>query len=219
MFFELARQFLEAAHKVEGNKMSSRPSLPRASAGCRRIATSRCPVGTARARFGRPGRSARTGPDNSLRQRTVLWLGATSNDRDTDADTDTDTDTGGARVQSDADAAGSANAAQQPAADVASTPADTVGPGIDTARLSTEEIQRQMGELRRAKEDQEATLAAKEESLASGVLEEVGLIQWPSFGSAFVNTLLVVAIVLATSFTLFGVNTALTELSGVIYAK
>ena len=178
-------------------------------------------MGTARARFGRPGRSARTGPDNSLRQRTVLWLGATSNDRDTDADTDadTDTDTGGARVQSDADAAGSANAAQQPAADVAGTPADTVGPGIDTARLSTEEIQRQMGELRRAKEDQEAALAAKEESLASGVLEEVGLIQWPSFGSAFVNTLLVVAIVLATSFTLFGVNTALTELSGVIYAK
>jgi len=217
MFFELARQFLEGAHKVEGNKMSSRPSLPRASAGCRRIATSRCPVGTARARFGRPGRSARTGPDNSLRQRTVLWLGATSNDRDTD--TDTDTDTGGARVQSDADAAGSANAAQQPAADVASTPADTVGPGIDTARLSTEEIQRQMGELRRAKEDQEAALAAKEESLASGVLEEVGLIQWPSFGSAFVNTLLVVAIVLATSFTLFGVNSALTELSGVIYSK
>jgi len=217
MFFELARQFLEPAHKVEGNKMSSRPSLPRASAGCRRIATSRCLVGTARARFGRPGRSARTGPDNSLRQRTVLWLGATSNDRDTD--TDTDTDTGGARVQSDADAAGSANAAQQPAADVASTPADTVGPGIDTARLSTEEIQRQMGELRRAKEDQEAALAAKEESLASGVLEEVGLIQWPSFGSAFVNTLLVVAIVLATSFTLFGVNSALTELSGVIYSK
>lgn len=156
--------------------------------------------------------SASAGPDNAPRLRTELRLRATSNDRDTD------TDNGRAEERA-ADEMDSTGAAQDAAGADAGAPAETVGSGIDTARLSTEEIQKQMGELRRAKEEQEAAMAAKEDSLVSGVMEEVGLIQWPSFGSAFVNTLLVVAIVFATSFVLFGVNSALTELSGVIYSK
>ena len=58
-----------------------------------------------------------------------------------------------------------------------------------------------------------------EEGLVGGVMEEVGLIQWPSFGSSLVNTVLVIVIVLGTSAMLFGINTALTEWSGVIYSK
>lgn len=83
--------------------------------------------------------------------------------------------------------------------------------------LSAEEIQKQMGELRRAKEEQ-AAATSDDESLMSGVMEEVGLIQWPTFGSAFLNTLLVIAIVFGTSLVLFGVNSALTEISGTIYS-
>ena len=218
MFFELhveARRFWKQRQRRKKGNMSSCLSLHRATAGGRGIVISRCTSANARAPLVHLPRSARTGPDNVLRQRTERRLGATSNDRDTETDTETDTE--GARGDDTSDATDSTNAAQQAAA--AGTPAEMAGSGIDTTRLSTEEIQKQMGELRRAKEEQEAALAAKEDSLASGVMEEVGLIQWPSFGSAFVNTLLVVAIVFATSFTLFGVNTALTELSGVIYSR
>jgi preprotein translocase SecE subunit len=80
--------------------------------------------------------------------------------------------------------------------------------------LSAEEIQQQMGELRRAKQEQEAV---DNESLVNGVMEEVQLIQWPTFTSALLNTLLVISIVFGTSVVLFGVNTALTEVSNAIY--
>jgi preprotein translocase SecE subunit len=83
--------------------------------------------------------------------------------------------------------------------------------------LSAEEIQRQMGELRRAKEAKDSNAAKDGDSLMGGVMEEVGLIQWPTFTAALVNTLLVIAIVFGTSLVLFGVNTALTEVSGTIY--
>jgi len=55
------------------------------------------------------------------------------------------------------------------------------------------------------------------ESLSEGVLEEIGLIKWPSVSSALINTVLVVAIVASTSLVLFGVNTGLTELSKIVY--
>lgn len=83
--------------------------------------------------------------------------------------------------------------------------------------LSAEEIQRQMGELRRAKQEQVASQDATDDSLVSGVLEEVQLIEWPTFTSALLNTLLVISIVFGTSVVLFGVNTALTEVSNAIY--
>ena len=51
-----------------------------------------------------------------------------------------------------------------------------------------------------------------------GVLQEIQLIQWPSPQSAFLNTLLVVAIVLGTSLVLFGVNTGLAEVSRQMYS-
>ena len=86
-------------------------------------------------------------------------------------------------------------------------------------KLSTEEIQRQMSELRRQKEELEGAGKGGEEGLVSGVMEEVGLIQWPSFVSALGNTVLVIVIVLGTSAVLFGVNTLLTEASGVIYGS
>lgn len=50
-----------------------------------------------------------------------------------------------------------------------------------------------------------------------GVLEEVGLIRWPSPKQAVLNTVLVIAIVGGTSALLFAVNTLLTELSRVVY--
>lgn len=55
--------------------------------------------------------------------------------------------------------------------------------------------------------------------LMQGVLEEIGLIKWPTFQSALLNTLLVVAIVGGASAILFSVNTLLTELSKEIYGK
>lgn len=194
--------------------MSSRVCL--ASAGGRSIAASRCIAANTRARLVRAPGSATRGPDIFGAQRQRLErLQATSNDRETDTEKDQatvdDTKGAGAGVSSEPGENGVVNAS--------SSPADTVSSGIDTTRLSTEEIQKQMGELRRAKEEQDAAMAAKEDSLVSGVMEEVGLIQWPSFGSAFVNTLLVIAIVFGTSLVLFGVNTLLTELSGVIYSS
>jgi len=82
------------------------------------------------------------------------------------------------------------------------------------SKLSAEEIQQQMGELRRAKQEQEAV---DKDSLVNGVMEEVQLIQWPTFTSALLNTLLVISIVFGTSVVLFGVNTVLTEASNAIY--
>jgi len=84
-------------------------------------------------------------------------------------------------------------------------------------KLSTEEIQRQMGEIRRAEQEREEATQSSD-SLVSGVMEEVALIQWPSFTSAFLNTLLVIGLVFGTSVVLFGVNTALTEISNTIYS-
>jgi hypothetical protein len=52
-----------------------------------------------------------------------------------------------------------------------------------------------------------------------GVLEEVGLIQWPTVSGALLNTLLVIGIVLGTSLVLLAVNTGLAELSRDIYSK
>jgi preprotein translocase SecE subunit len=51
-----------------------------------------------------------------------------------------------------------------------------------------------------------------------GVLEEVQLIDWPSPKTAFVQTLLVIGIVVGTSALLFAVNTLLTELSKTVYS-
>lgn len=56
-------------------------------------------------------------------------------------------------------------------------------------------------------------------SILQGVLEEVQLIKWPTPQSALLNTLLVIAIVAATSVVLFGVNTALAELSRQVYTR
>lgn len=86
----------------------------------------------------------------------------------------------------------------------------------DSTVLSTEEIQRQMGALRAAAASSQDD-ASKDESLVQGVLEEVRLIEWPSFTSALLNTLLVIALVLGTSVVLFGVNTSLSEISRQIY--
>ncbi len=52
---------------------------------------------------------------------------------------------------------------------------------------------------------------------AQGVLEEVGLIKWPSPGKATLNTLLVIGIVAGTAVMLLAINTVLTELSNVVY--
>ena len=51
-----------------------------------------------------------------------------------------------------------------------------------------------------------------------GVLEEVQLIDWPIPKTAFVQTLLVIGIVVGTSALLFAVNTLLTELSKTVYS-
>lgn len=53
--------------------------------------------------------------------------------------------------------------------------------------------------------------------LGQGVLEEVRLIRWPAPVQALMQTLLVVAIVSATSLMLFGVNAMLNELSRLAY--
>ena len=50
-----------------------------------------------------------------------------------------------------------------------------------------------------------------------GVLEEVGLIKWPSPGGAVLNTLLVIGIVAGTSALLLAINTLLTEFSKAVY--
>lgn len=89
----------------------------------------------------------------------------------------------------------------------------------DSAVLSTEEIQRQMGALRAAAAASSQDDASKDDSLVQGVLEEVRLIEWPSFTSALLNTLLVIALVLGTSVVLFGVNTSLSEISRQIYSS
>ena len=52
---------------------------------------------------------------------------------------------------------------------------------------------------------------------SQGVIEEVGLIQWPSLGGALLQTLLVIAIVGGTSALLFAVNSALAEISRSLY--
>ena len=54
-------------------------------------------------------------------------------------------------------------------------------------------------------------------SCSQGVLEEVFLIKWPTPKQAFLNTLLVIAIVGGTSGVLFAVNTLLAELSRIVY--
>lgn len=51
-----------------------------------------------------------------------------------------------------------------------------------------------------------------------GVLEEVGLIQWPTITGALLNTALVIGIVFGTSLVLLAVNTGLAELSREIYS-
>ena len=50
------------------------------------------------------------------------------------------------------------------------------------------------------------------------MLEEVRLIRWPTPQAALVQTLLVVALVGATSVLLFTVNTLLNELSQLVYS-
>lgn len=89
----------------------------------------------------------------------------------------------------------------------------------EEAVLSTQEIQRQMGALRAAAASASQDEASKDASLVDGVLEEVRLIEWPSFTSALLNTVLVIALVLGTSVVLFGVNTSLSEISRQIYSS
>eukprot|EP00890_Picochlorum_soloecismus_P004845 jgi/Picsp_1/5361/NSC_02722-R1_protein len=64
-----------------------------------------------------------------------------------------------------------------------------------------------------------ASGGVEEESFVQGVLEEVGLIQWPTIAGALLNTVLVIGIVLGTSLVLLAVNTGLAELSRDIYSK
>lgn len=49
--------------------------------------------------------------------------------------------------------------------------------------------------------------------MCQGVSEEIGLIKWPGFGKATLQTLLVIAIVAGTSATLLAINGLLTELA------
>lgn len=139
-----------------------------------------------------------------------FWCAATSPERDTEAGSEEVTET-----EAIAEATGTAKATGLSASEAGGeqSPAEQ-----SPERLSTEEIARQMAALRQEKAEKEAG-KAEEEGLVGGVMEEVGLIQWPSFGSSLVNTVLVIVIVLGTSAMLFGINTALTELSGVIYSK
>lgn len=81
--------------------------------------------------------------------------------------------------------------------------------------LTIEDIQKRAAELRALKAESKSS----DESLISGVLEEITLISWPNFGSALVNTFIVVGVVAFTSVVIFGVNTGLTEVSKVIYSK
>ena len=134
-----------------------------------------------------------------------FWCAATSPERDTEAGSEEVTETAAI-----AEATGTAKATGLSASEA--------GAEQSPERLSTEEIARQMAALRQEKAEKEAG-KVEEEGLVGGVMEEVGLIQWPSFGSSLVNTVLVIVIVLGTSAMLFGINTALTELSGVIYSK
>lgn len=78
--------------------------------------------------------------------------------------------------------------------------------------LSADEIRLQMSQIRAANAEAKA-----KEGFVEGVLEEVQLIQWPTPGSALLNTLLVLAIVGGTSLVLFAVNTTLAELSREVY--
>lgn len=143
-----------------------------------------------------------------------FWCAATSPERDTEAGSEevTETET---ETEAIAEATGTAKATGLSASEAGGeqSPAEQ-----SPERLSTEEIARQMAALRQEKAEKEAG-KGEEEGLVGGVMEEVGLIQWPSFGSSLVNTVLVIVIVLGTSAMLFGINTALTELSGVIYSK
>ena len=50
------------------------------------------------------------------------------------------------------------------------------------------------------------------------MLEEVGLIQWPTITGALLNTALVIGIVFGTSLVLLAVNTGLAELWREIYS-
>ena len=129
-----------------------------------------------------------------------FWCAATSPERDTEAGSEEVTET-----EAIAEATGTTGTTE-------------AGGEQSPERLSTEEIARQMAALRQEKAEKEAG-KGEEEGLVGGVMEEVGLIQWPSFGSSLVNTVLVIVIVFGTSAMLFGINTALTELSGVIYSK
>lgn len=47
--------------------------------------------------------------------------------------------------------------------------------------------------------------------------EEIGLIKWPGFGKATLQTLLVIAIVAGTAATLLAINGLLAELSKQLY--
>jgi len=86
--------------------------------------------------------------------------------------------------------------------------------GESMERMSAEEIRQQVAELRAVSMEAQA-----KEGLMQGVMEEVGLIKWPSPQSALLNTLLVIAIVAGTSVVLFGVNTGLAELSRAVYSR
>ena len=54
-------------------------------------------------------------------------------------------------------------------------------------------------------------------SSPQGVTEEIGLIKWPGFGKATLQTLLVIAIVAGTAATLLAINGLLAELSKQLY--
>lgn len=102
---------------------------------------------------------------------------------------------------------------QQEAAAAASSAATTTGTETTIQRtetLSEDEIRRLAG-LRREE------LRQKEMGLVEGVVQEVGLIEWPKPGEALLNTALVLGIVAGVSLALFGVNSVLAELTKLVY--
>lgn len=103
----------------------------------------------------------------------------------------------------------------EPVADEASTstPAESSA-SIDTtdkATMSDEEMARLANLYREQK-------AGEKTSLSQGVLDEIGLIEWPSPKSALLNTMLVITIVMLSSATLFGMNTLLADVGKSYYA-
>ncbi len=83
--------------------------------------------------------------------------------------------------------------------------------------LSEDDIRRLAALRRSGATSSGAASPADSGSLVQGVLEEARLIEWPTFGRAAGDTAVVLAIVAASAAVLFAINTALTEVSALIY--